>query len=26
LGWRKDEMTALGAVGPDDKVPQWKAG
>jgi peroxiredoxin len=26
LGWRKDEMMALGAVGPDDKVPQWKAG
>jgi peroxiredoxin len=26
LGWRKEEMTALGAVGPDDKVPQWKAG
>jgi peroxiredoxin len=26
LGWRRDEMTALGAVGPDDKVPQWKAG
>lgn len=26
LGWRRDEMMALGAVGPDDKVPQWKAG
>ena len=26
LVWRKDEMIALGAVGPDDKVPQWKAG
>jgi peroxiredoxin len=26
LGWRREEMMALGAVGPDDKVPQWKAG
>jgi peroxiredoxin len=25
-GWRRDEMMALGAVGPSDKVPQWKAG
>jgi peroxiredoxin len=25
-GWRRDEMAAIGAVGPDDKVPQWKAG
>ena len=26
LVWRKDEMIALGAVSPADKVPQWKAG
>ncbi len=26
LGWRKQEMAALGAVGPNDRVPEWKAG
>jgi peroxiredoxin len=26
LGWRKQEMAALGAVGPDERVPEWKAG
>ncbi len=26
LGWRKREMIALGAVGPGDQVPEWKAG
>jgi peroxiredoxin len=26
VGWRKPEMVALGAVGPDDNVPEWKAG
>jgi peroxiredoxin len=26
LGWRKQEMAALGAVGPEDRVPEWKAG
>jgi peroxiredoxin len=26
LGWRKPEMVALGAVGPRDAVPEWKAG
>src|SRR5580658_3481359 len=26
LGWRKQEMTALGAIRPDDQVPEWKAG
>jgi peroxiredoxin len=26
LGWRKQEMAALGAVRPDDRVPEWKAG
>jgi peroxiredoxin len=26
LGWRKQEMIALGAVGPEDRVPEWKAG
>jgi len=26
LGWRKPEMIALGAVGPGDAVPEWKAG
>jgi peroxiredoxin len=26
LGWRKQEMIALGAVGPGDQVPEWKAG
>ena len=26
LGWRKQEMIALGAVGPGDSVPEWKAG
>jgi peroxiredoxin len=26
LGWRKQEMVALGAVGPGDSVPEWKAG
>jgi len=25
-GWRKQEMAALGAVGPEDRVPEWKAG
>jgi peroxiredoxin len=25
-GWIKQEMVALGAVGPDDNVPAWKAG
>ena len=25
-GWRKQEMAALGAIGPDDRVPEWKAG
>ena len=25
-GWRRDEMAAIGAVGPADNVPQWKAG
>jgi peroxiredoxin len=26
VGWRKREMIALGAVGPGDQVPEWKAG
>ena len=26
LGWRKPEMAALGAIRPDDSVPEWKAG
>jgi peroxiredoxin len=26
MGWRKREMTALGAIRPDDSVPEWKAG
>jgi peroxiredoxin len=26
LGWRKQEMVALGAVGDGDRVPEWKAG
>jgi peroxiredoxin len=25
-GWRKQEMAALGAIRPDDRVPEWKAG
>jgi peroxiredoxin len=26
VGWRKQEMAALGAVREDDRVPEWKAG
>jgi peroxiredoxin len=26
MGWRKREMAALGAIRPDDSVPEWKAG
>jgi peroxiredoxin len=26
LGWRKQEMAALGAIRADDSVPEWKAG
>jgi peroxiredoxin len=26
MGWRKQEMAALGAIRADDRVPEWKAG